>query len=350
MVFKIVEEGSRTRPQKFSLAREAAWADLTAAVAEALSLPAGTAFDLLAGFPPRKLDAPGGQALGELFPAGREALVLRRVSGASSAGGAGGAGGAGEPPAAPRASPRSAPAEARVASAAAPKPGPGPGPGPAGVRRREVPADGNCLFTSIAIALGGPACAGAASLLRGVVSEAVLANEALWPMLDRDAPAYAAWIQDPRHWGGELELVLLAAHFRVEICAVSVETGNVHRYGPGPPELCAGHFSRAVSAAASLPPQLGAFEGAGEMAMVIFDGVHYDLLEGTDGRALFPAGDAAALRMAAERAAEARATGAFVNRSTFSLRCNVCGFRCKGEADAMAHAKATGHSDFGQLQ
>ena len=86
------------------------------------------------------------------------------------------------------------------------------------------------------------------------------------------------------------------------------------------------------------------------MAIVIFDGIHYDLLERVDGERLFSSGDAAILRMATQKAAETKERGAFVNRSTFSLICNVCQFRCQGEAEAVQHAEGTGHSDFGQLQ
>ena len=43
--------------------------------------------------------------------------------------------------------------------------------------------------------------------------------------------AYCDWIINPVNWGGGIELAILAAHYRREIAAWNVETGQVHVFG-----------------------------------------------------------------------------------------------------------------------
>ena len=43
--------------------------------------------------------------------------------------------------------------------------------------------------------------------------------------------AYCDWIINPVNWGGGIELAILASHYRREIAAWNVETGQVHVFG-----------------------------------------------------------------------------------------------------------------------
>eukprot|EP00966_Prymnesium_polylepis_P085136 1971224-Prymnesium_polylepis.1 len=107
------------------------------------------------------------------------------------------------------------------------------------LKRHRVPADNNCLFTAVA-----HLCQGidaeieltvAARKLRLACAEAVLADPdplTRAVMLGCDSvQAYAEWIQNKNHWGGEPEVLMLAQHFGVEVAVVSCETLSVLRYG-----------------------------------------------------------------------------------------------------------------------
>lgn len=43
--------------------------------------------------------------------------------------------------------------------------------------------------------------------------------------------AYCAWITNPAHWGGGIELAILASHYRREIAAWNLATGACHVFG-----------------------------------------------------------------------------------------------------------------------
>jgi hypothetical protein len=43
--------------------------------------------------------------------------------------------------------------------------------------------------------------------------------------------AYCAWIINPAHWGGGIELSILASHYRREIAAWNLATGACHVFG-----------------------------------------------------------------------------------------------------------------------
>ena len=60
------------------------------------------------------------------------------------------------------------------------------------------------------------------------------------------------WIRDPEHWGGGIELAVLAEHYSTELGAVDCQTQRVDLFGQG--------------------------LGFTERVLLIYDGVHYDLL------------------------------------------------------------------------
>ena len=86
------------------------------------------------------------------------------------------------------------------------------------MKRRRVPADNNCLFTATAYLCEGLTHETdlnvAARKLRSVCAEVVLSDQ---DPLTRAAllgvetvQAYAEWIQNKNHWGGEPEVLMLA--------------------------------------------------------------------------------------------------------------------------------------------
>ena len=62
---------------------------------------------------------------------------------------------------------------------------------------------------------------------------------------------YTATIQKPSSWGGAIELAILAAHYRTEICSIDVETGRIDHFSPGT-------------------------DAADMRCIVIYSGIHYD--------------------------------------------------------------------------
>ena len=213
--------------------------------------------------------------------------------------------------------------------------------------RRAVDADGNCLFVALAYLLRGerpdPANArAAAQKMRAVCASVVAADPVSYPdaALEKPRSEYATWIQTQDVWGGALELSILskcggdvvdggASFDDVVLHCVDIRTGVAQRYG----------------------------EGRGRVCFLLFDGVHYDpvVLAPSPGAAESPADitlaasdDIMALRAVEALAVSERAARNFTDTSSFALQCLVCGAGLKGNADAEAHAAATGHQNFAQ--
>jgi ubiquitin thioesterase OTU1 len=62
----------------------------------------------------------------------------------------------------------------------------------------------------------------------------------------------------------------------------------------------------------------------------------------------FDQNDDEILAAAQELCAKLRQKRYFTDTKNFTLKCNVCQKSLKGEKEAVAHATATGHSDFGE--
>lgn len=59
--------------------------------------------------------------------------------------------------------------------------------------------------------------------------------------------------------------------------------------------------------------------------------------------------EGAILKSAKEFAKKARDARQFTNVNEFQLRCLACQTPLKGQTDAQAHAKSTGHTNFGEV-
>ncbi|KAI9032339.1 hypothetical protein DFJ74DRAFT_654131 [Hyaloraphidium curvatum] len=288
---------------------------------------------LKAGFPPRVL---GGE--GTLEAAGvkdGEQLVAERGAGGGNA--SAGPGAASAPPAPPPAAsnPFAAPPAPPAASSPAPAPPKAPGTdeavpfGHGFLVPREQADDNSCLFRSVAFVCTGSASSHAE--LRRVVADAVLKDpdEYSEAVLGRTPAAYASWITQKNSWGGAIELAILSAHFRREICSVDVSTLRVDRFGEG----------------REYPARV----------LVMYSGIHYDAIALTPDPALppefdqleFPLSEGDAVVDAAARlAAVWQRKRKFTDTARFTLKCGVCGKGMVGEKEATAHAKATGHAEF----
>lgn len=199
--------------------------------------------------------------------------------------------------------------------------------------RRVVPADNSCLFVAVAHALEG-GDRSRAGALREVVAQRVLADQERFSeaVLGKSPHEYAEWIRNKDHWGGGIELAVLAEHYKTELAAFDCQSLRVDCFGQG----C----------------------GYTQRVLLIYDGIHYDLLVRTPfadapaefDMSVFDAGDEGVMvegRALAERAQKA---GKFTDTANFTLRCLVCQRGLKGETDAVEHAKKTGHTNFAEFK
>ncbi|KAE9409557.1 OTU-domain-containing protein [Gymnopus androsaceus JB14] len=193
---------------------------------------------------------------------------------------------------------------------------------------RVVPDDNSCLFTSTK-----------AQKMRQIVADGIRKdpetyNEAI---LGMPPSKYIETITKPSTWGGAIELTILAAHYRTEICSIDVETGRIDQFTAGPDS------------------------GVGGMrCIVIYSGIHYDaatLAPTLDApsdwhQTQFPivsTDTSDSILVAGKKLADTlRSQKAFTNTSTFDLKCEDCGQGLKGEKGARAHAEQTGHVRFGE--
>lgn len=78
------------------------------------------------------------------------------------------------------------------------------------VVRRVIDSDNSCLFNAVGYTMEGLRYK--APVLRQVIVEGVLADSASWSeaVLGKPPVEYCAWIDDPHHWGGAIELSILA--------------------------------------------------------------------------------------------------------------------------------------------
>lgn len=138
---------------------------------------------------------------------------------------------------------------------------------------------------------------------------------------------YCTWIMGKDAWGGAIEVQILAEYFQVQIVVVDTVSG------------CTTIFGEALN----FPSRM----------VLIYDGIHYDPLyySAPDGttQTVHPTSDSSILEKAKVTAEEAKAAHNYTDTAGFTLKCLVCGFRMKGEAEAQKHAKTTSHTNFSEV-
>ena len=196
--------------------------------------------------------------------------------------------------------------------------------------RRVIASDNSCLFNAV-----GYCCEKSlreSTRLRKVIVDAIRADPATFDeaFLGKAPTEYADWISKPNSWGGQVELFILAKALRVEIAAYDIQTERCDVYG-----------------------QDADYE---DRIMVIYDGLHYDSIVlnpssiGADVEkdvSRVPASTPALASVAALVRSQ-HAAKKFTDTANFSLRCLVCQKGLTGQAEAVAHAKSTGHANFGE--
>ncbi|KAG1656459.1 hypothetical protein FOA52_005890 [Chlamydomonas sp. UWO 241] len=309
---------------------------------------------LLAGFPPKPVDGLyEKQTLGDLGLSSGDTVTLRADEGAAADWGGGAANNDDDADlaralAASMEDARGGPAPpARGGPAPPARGGPTPAapggnaPAPTSVQladgscvtRRIIDSDNSCLFNAVGYVMEHSRAR--APALRKVIADRVSSdhleyNEGFLGMPNDD---YCAWIMKSDKWGGGIELSILCGHYGREIAAYDIRTKRCDLYGQD--------------------------SGYTERVMLIYDGLHYDALavsafdgapEELDVTIFSPLGpDGELINGGAARLVEA-ANGArqFTDTTNFTLRCGVCQIGLKGEAEAVMHAKSSGHSNFSE--
>lgn len=199
------------------------------------------------------------------------------------------------------------------------------------VKRNEVPADNSCLFYSVFYVTKGYLNYDEAKELRVEIARAVLSRPDKYSMavLGKSPSDYGVWIQSDTSWGGAIELSILSEIFSTEIAAIDTKTKRIDIYGQD-----AGYSSR---------------------VFLVYDGIHYDPLyldskiNGVPPQTVFSTTDDIMLTKVCDFGESANKARQYTDTANFTLRCLTCQIQLKGQSGAQAHAKETGHGNFGEI-
>lgn len=196
--------------------------------------------------------------------------------------------------------------------------------------RQVVPSDNSCLFTSVGFLLNGRVEPSCAVYMRKLIAGEVEKDKDTFTegMLGRPNNEYCDWIQKSDSWGGAIEISILSSFYGIEFSVVDISNAIINNFGED--------------------------KNFGTRSFLLFDGIHYDPLyleraDNAEVKTVFPIEDEEVMRQAKQLAQEAKSSRQFTDVDKFSLRCNVCHESLKGQIAAQQHAKATGHTDFGEI-
>jgi len=200
------------------------------------------------------------------------------------------------------------------------------------VIRRVIPDDNSCLFHAISYVLENKAN-NKVSFLRNLISKEIASDPISYNegILGQNPATYQKWIKQDNSWGGSVELNILAKHYRTEIMAYDItrKRGNLFAEDQG-------YSSRVY---------------------LIYDGIHYDCLvwnilpsqpSPDFDVTIFNPKDASVEKEFEKFMEKEHKSGKFVDEYNYTLKCEQCGKLFKGNNEATAHAKQTGHTQFGQ--
>ncbi|KAI4731593.1 OTU-domain-containing protein [Aureobasidium sp. EXF-10728] len=202
---------------------------------------------------------------------------------------------------------------------------------------RVMPDDNSCMFRALGSAVLGDAL-DAMNELRSMVAQTIQANQDLYTagMLEKAPDDYCRWIQREDSWGGGIELAILSQQFDIEICSINVQDLRIDRFNEGKSRRCILIYSGIHYDVVAVSPGQGT---SPEFDRKIFEVAQIEGMEGEDG---------GALQAARELCQILQQRHYFTDTHGFTIKCNVCGWTGKGEQGATEHAKQTGHMNFGE--
>ncbi len=196
--------------------------------------------------------------------------------------------------------------------------------------RREVDADNSCLFSSIAYLIDRSNFNEESSLkFRQIIIDYLLDDQFDSTLLDQPKDNYIEFIQNPKNWGGALEVKMFSEIFKKQIVCIDVKTNRADIYGEDK----------------EYPQRI----------YLLYNGIHYDPLvmnfdTGSDPSSditIFDSNDSETFELMKCLLLEYKNQGEFVE--FYSLECNACTEKFKNENEAVEHSINYNHWDFSQI-
>jgi ubiquitin thioesterase OTU1 len=196
--------------------------------------------------------------------------------------------------------------------------------------RREVDADNSCLFSSIAYLIDRENYNEDSSLkFRQIIVNYLLDNEFDNNLLDQPKDEYIEFIQNPKNWGGALEIKMFSEIFEIKIITIDVKTNRADIFGEDK------NYDTCI--------------------YLLYNGIHYDpLVMNYDASAdpslditKFNSDDTETFELMKCLLLEYKNRGDYAE--FYSLQCSVCNEKCKDQNEALEHSINYDHWNFKQI-
>jgi len=201
------------------------------------------------------------------------------------------------------------------------------------VIRRVVNADNHCLFNCVGYTLHNHTRQ-LFTPLRALIATTIEKQPDKYTdvFLGKSRSEYQQWITKPETWGGAIECSIYSDLYQTEIACCDIQTLRLDVYGQG--------------------------KGFKQRVYFMYDGIHYDPMALTFSPdlpeecdiTLFAPTDSFVQQHVIQIARDLQAKKKFTDVGNFSLICLVCRKGLKGNAEAVQHAKSTGHANFAENQ
>jgi ubiquitin thioesterase OTU1 len=196
--------------------------------------------------------------------------------------------------------------------------------------RREVDADNSCLFSSVAYLIDRANFNEDSSLkFRQIIIDFLLNDNFDSSLLDQPKDQYIEFIQNPKNWGGALEVKMFSEIFKKQIVCIDVKTNRSDIYGEDK----------------NYPQRI----------YLLYNGIHYDpLVMNYDLSAdpltditIFDSNDQEIFELMKCLLLEYKNQGDFVE--FYSMECINCSLKFKNENEAVEHSINYDHWNFKQI-
>jgi ubiquitin thioesterase OTU1 len=196
--------------------------------------------------------------------------------------------------------------------------------------RREVDADNSCLFSSIAYLIDKSNFNETSSLrFRQIIIDYLLDNKFNEKLLDQPKDKYIDFIQNPKNWGGALEVRMFSEIFEKQIVCIDVKTNRADIYGED--------------------------KKYDQTIYLLYNGVHYDPLvmnyditaDPSTDITIIDSTDVETFEIMKCLLLEYKNQGDYVE--FYNLQCNDCNEKFKNENDAVEHSINFNHWNFNQI-
>lgn len=191
--------------------------------------------------------------------------------------------------------------------------------------------------------------------LRSIVAQTIISQPEIYSaaILEKEPEEYCKWIQRESSWGGGIEIAILSVYFGVEVCSVNVQDLRVDRFNES----------------SSSSGDSGGGEGGRKRVILVYSGIHYDVVAVTpfagaepeldrkvfevikmegEGGGEAEEFDGGVLEGAVELCRKLQQQHYFTDTAGFEVKCNQCGETGRGQQWAVGHARSSGHGDFGE--